>query len=65
MHKNVLESISGIEIYPLISLLIFFVFFVITIIWLFKVDKSYLEKMSNLPLEETDYNYNDNAGGLK
>ena len=65
MHKNVLESISGIEVYPLISLLIFFVFFVIMIIWLFRVDKSYLEKMSSLPLEETDNNYNENAGGLK
>jgi len=67
MHKNVLESISGIEIYPLISLVIFFAFFIIIIIWLFKVDKLYLEKMSRLPLEDTNNNYTDNCndGGLK
>lgn len=65
MYKNVLENIGGIEIYPLISLIIFFFFFVFIIIWLFKLDKSYLNKMSGLPLEDSINNYSDNAGGLK
>jgi len=49
--KNHMESISGIEIYPLISLLIFFVFFVILFWWVFTAKKEYIEKVSNLPLD--------------
>ena len=65
MYKNVLESIGGIEIFPLISLIIFFLFFVFMIIWLFKVDKSYFKKMSNLPLEGINNNFTDIDGGSK
>jgi hypothetical protein len=65
MLKNVLENISGIEIYPLISLIIFFIFFIFMMIWLFRVDKSYYEKMSNVPLEGSNNKNTDNAGGLK
>jgi len=46
-----MESISGIEIYPLISLLIFFIFFVILFWWVFTAKKEYIEKVSNLPLD--------------
>jgi cbb3-type cytochrome oxidase subunit 3 len=49
--KNHMESISGIEIYPLISLLIFFIFFVILFWWVFTAKKEYIEKVSNLPLD--------------
>lgn len=65
MYKNVLENIAGIEIFPLISLIIFFLFFACMIIWLFKADKSYFEKMSGLPLEGTKIKFSDNAGGSK
>jgi len=49
--KHYMESISGIEIYPLISLLIFFIFFVILFWWVFTAKKEYIEKVSNLPLD--------------
>ncbi len=49
---NYLKAISGVEIYPLISLLIFFTFFMGLAIWVFRVNKSYLTKMENLPLED-------------
>ncbi len=42
MIRNVLQAISGIEIYPVISLLIFFTLFISVLIWFFKVDKSHL-----------------------
>lgn len=48
--KNYLETIAGIEIYPIISLVIFFAFFVGLIIYVFKLDKSSIERMSNIPL---------------
>ena len=49
--KNYMDSISGIEIYPIISLLIFFTFFVILFLWVFTAKKDYIEKVSNLPLD--------------
>ena len=49
--KNHMESISGIEIYPIISLLIFFTFFVLLFWWVFTAKKEYITKVSNLPLD--------------
>ncbi len=49
--KNHMESITGIEIYPIISLLIFFTFFVILFWWVFTAKKDYINKVSNLPLD--------------
>ncbi|RSK39291.1 CcoQ/FixQ family Cbb3-type cytochrome c oxidase assembly chaperone [Mangrovimonas spongiae] len=49
--KNHLESITGIEIYPLISLLIFFLFFVALFWWVVTAKKDYIDTVSNLPLD--------------
>jgi len=49
--KGHMESITGIEIYPLISLLIFFIFFVTLFYWVFTAKKDYINKVSNLPLD--------------
>ena len=42
MIRNVLQAMSGIEIYPVISLMIFFTLFMSVLIWFFKVEKSHL-----------------------
>ena len=49
--KQYAESISGIDIYPLISLLIFLIFFVMLLAYVFKMDKSRVAEISSLPLE--------------
>jgi len=49
--KNHMESIAGIEIYPIISLLIFFTFFVVLFWWVFTAKKEYIKTVSNLPLD--------------
>ncbi|MEO1032300.1 MAG: CcoQ/FixQ family Cbb3-type cytochrome c oxidase assembly chaperone [Bacteroidota bacterium] len=49
--KNHMESISGIEIYPIISLLIFFIFFVALFYWVITAKKEYITTVSNLPLD--------------
>ncbi|MFV9550298.1 CcoQ/FixQ family Cbb3-type cytochrome c oxidase assembly chaperone [Algibacter sp. PT7-4] len=54
--KNHMESITGIEIYPMISLLIFFTFFVFLFWWVITAKKEYIKNVSNIPLD----NQNDN-----
>ncbi|MEC3908313.1 CcoQ/FixQ family Cbb3-type cytochrome c oxidase assembly chaperone [Tamlana sp. 2201CG12-4] len=49
--KNHMETISGIEIYPIISLLIFFIFFVALFWWVFTAKKDYIKTVSNIPLD--------------
>ena len=51
MYKDVLSSIEGIDIYPIISLLIFVVFFAGLIIWVARMDKNKLRELAALPLE--------------
>ncbi|MDH5602897.1 MAG: cytochrome C oxidase Cbb3 [Cyclobacteriaceae bacterium] len=51
MFKYYFDRVENVEIWPIISLIIFFVFFIGLIIWLIKMDKSYINKMKNLPLE--------------
>ena len=49
--KNYMDSMEGIEIYPIISLLIFFTFFVVLFWWVITAKKDYINTVSNLPLE--------------
>ncbi|MBQ4819645.1 CcoQ/FixQ family Cbb3-type cytochrome c oxidase assembly chaperone [Aquimarina sp. MMG016] len=57
--KGHMESIEGIEIYPMISLLIFFIFFAALFWWVFTAKKEHIKEVSNIPLE-TETN-NDNT----
>ena len=49
--KGHMETIAGIEIYPILSLLIFFSFFVILFWWVFTAKKEYIKTVSNIPLD--------------
>lgn len=51
-----MESMDGIEIYPIISLLIFFVFFVVLFWWAATAKKEYIENVSNIPLDLDNQN---------
>ncbi|MBF4463876.1 cytochrome c oxidase subunit IV [Flavobacterium sp. LC2016-12] len=50
--KHNMENISGIEIYPILSLLIFFFFFVGLGFWVFSYQKDKIKEMSEIPLNE-------------
>ena len=50
--KGNLENIDGVQIYPMISLLIFFVFFVILFYWVLTASKQHIAEVSNIPLED-------------
>lgn len=46
-----METIQGVEVYPIISLLLFFVFFVAMGVWVFTYDRKSLDHRSQLPLQ--------------
>ncbi|MFC4816736.1 MULTISPECIES: CcoQ/FixQ family Cbb3-type cytochrome c oxidase assembly chaperone [unclassified Flavobacterium] len=50
--KHTMENISGIEIYPILSLLIFFFFFVGLYCWVFTYNKEKITQLGNLPFAE-------------
>jgi hypothetical protein len=51
--KHNMETIAGISIYPIISLLIFFFFFVGLGIWVFSYKKEKIDELSQMPLRES------------
>lgn len=59
--KGNLENIDGVEIYPMISLLIFFIFFVVLFWWVFTAKKAHIAEVSNIPLE---FDNNENNESL-
>ncbi|WP_029034096.1 cytochrome c oxidase subunit IV [Salinimicrobium terrae] len=56
--KGHMESIAGIEIYPIISLLIFFLFFVALFWWVFTAKKDYINTVEQIPLENDNNDQN-------
>ena len=56
MYKNVLQAIDGIEIYPLISFGIFFLFFLGLIVYVALMDKEYVQDMSYVACGNEDEN---------
>jgi cytochrome c oxidase cbb3-type subunit 4 len=52
MYKNVLQSIENIQVWPVVSFVIFFVFFLCLLLWVFTTDKKFIDKMKSLPIED-------------
>ena len=52
MIGQVLSSIKDVEIFPIISLILFFSFFVGMLVVVFRMKKRYIDKMKHLPLED-------------
>ncbi|WP_430613789.1 cbb3-type cytochrome oxidase subunit 3 [Flavobacterium sp. JP2137] len=50
--KHNMDTISGIEIYPIVALVIFFVFFAGLLVWVYTYKKDKIEEISHLPFEE-------------
>lgn len=47
-----LETITGVGIYPLTSLTVFFLFFTGMAIWSIKADKKYIQALKHIPFPE-------------
>lgn len=56
MYKYIISGIDGAQNYGLISLVIFISFFVLLLIWTFTTKKTYIDHMSELPLEDENEN---------
>jgi cytochrome c oxidase cbb3-type subunit IV len=61
MYKNVLQSIDNIAIWPVISFVIFFLFFICLLWWVFTTDRSFIDKMKGLPIDNPVPKKNSNT----
>jgi cytochrome c oxidase cbb3-type subunit 3 len=53
---NYLETITGIGIYPLTSLILFTGFFTAVTFWALYIDNGIIDRMKNIPLDPTHEN---------
>ena len=51
MYKDVLRSIDDISLFPVIAILIFFVFFAIILVRVIRMDRKKVDILSSIPLE--------------
>jgi cbb3-type cytochrome oxidase subunit 3 len=54
MIQKVLSSIGGVGNYGVIAVILFFVVFLGVLLWVFGLRRTYLDRMSQLPLEGDD-----------
>mgnify|MGYP003092144500 FL=1 len=56
--KHHMSSIEGVSLYPIISLIICFTFFIVLFWWVLSYKKKDLNEISNLPFNDDDQNNN-------
>jgi hypothetical protein len=56
MYKQILQTIQNVDIWPAISLVIFFVFFVGILVKVALIDKKFIKKMEDMPLDDGTIN---------
>ncbi|WP_010253934.1 cytochrome c oxidase cbb3-type subunit IV [Myroides injenensis] len=54
--KHNMETIGGIEIFPIIALIIFFTFFVGLFVWVITYKKETIQELSNMPFMDDETN---------
>jgi cbb3-type cytochrome oxidase subunit 3 len=50
--KHNLETIAGVAIYPILSLLIFFIFFVVLGVWVYSYKKEKINELRHIPFND-------------
>lgn len=58
--KQYTETMDYAAIYPMISLFIFFLFFVVLLVFVKKMDKQRIIELSNIPLDTEETNTSTN-----
>ena len=59
--RNIFHNMNGIEIFGIISVCLFFVFFTGMLLWASRLKKIYLTSMQDLPLDGGEKNSNHDA----
>ncbi len=59
MYKEILRNIDNVAIWPLISFVIFFTFFIMLLWYVFTADKEFISEMSKKPLQDGSENAHD------
>ena len=54
MFKNILQSVDWFGLWSIFSMLMFFIFFSIVLIRVVKIDKKFINYMSNMPLDNEE-----------
>lgn len=54
--KQNLEQIEGVEVYPIISLMICFLFFTALFWWVLTAKKQHIDEVSQMPLDDAQPN---------
>ncbi|MEC4114253.1 CcoQ/FixQ family Cbb3-type cytochrome c oxidase assembly chaperone [Myroides pelagicus] len=63
--KHNMETIGGIEVFPIISLIIFFTFFVGLFVWVITYKKETIQELSNMPfMDDEEHNVDPNSEKL-
>jgi len=52
MYKEILQGIDHVAVWPVISFVIFFLFFIVLVWWAITADRSYVQDMSEMPLDD-------------
>ena len=52
MYKEILRGITGIEVFPVISLVLFVLVFGVVLIRVLRADRAELDRHASLPLDE-------------
>ena len=63
MYKEILRSIGGIDIYPVVSLIIFVTFFAVVIVRALRMDARRVGRLAALPLDSGDERTDGNVAG--
>ena len=53
MYTDILRRISGIEVFPVISLLLFVTVFTVVLVWTLRLDRTRVAAAAHLPLDGT------------
>jgi hypothetical protein len=51
MHKEVLRAIAGIDVFPVIALVLFVVVFAVAAVHAFRLDRELVDELSSLPFD--------------
>jgi cbb3-type cytochrome oxidase subunit 3 len=52
MLENYFKLAENVQIFSITATVIFFVVFIAVVIWVFRIDKKYINKMENLPFDK-------------